>query len=406
VVYLVYEDEYVKNNNIENENKYAENKIKQRRIKIFDTTLRDGEQSPGASMTIEQKVKVAKQLEKMGVDIIEAGFPASSDKDFESVKKIADEIKNCEVCALARCTKNDIDSAWSAIKDAKYPRIHVFLATSQIHLKDKLKMSENEAIQRIKENVAYAKSFCKNIEFSAEDATRSEFDFLKKALTVAVESGATTINIPDSVGYAQPKEYGELIKKISSDKKFVGIDISVHCHDDLGVATSNSIFGIENGATQVECTINGIGERAGNAALEEIVMGLKTRSDYYNAICGIDTKEIIPTSKMVAESTNIFVQKNKSIVGANAFSHEAGIHQHGMINNPKCYEVVDVSNLGAETKLVIGRHSGKHAVLEFLKKNSIPINDESIMSVMNFVKNSPKEECVEEKIISIFKEVF
>ncbi len=388
------------------EDGFRENGNEKRRIKIFDTTLRDGEQSPGASMTIEQKIKVAKQLEKMGVDVIEAGFAASSDKDFESIKKIAEEIKNCEVCSLARCTKSDIDSAWGAIKDAKNPRIHVFLATSPIHLKDKLKISEAQAIERIKESVAYAKSFCKNIEFSAEDATRSDFDFLKKALIVAVENGATTINIPDSVGYSQPKEYGELINKIASDKKFAGINISVHCHDDLGVATSNSIFGIENGATQVECTINGIGERAGNAALEEIVMNLKTRTDYYNADCKIDIREIIPTSKIVAESTNIFVQKNKSIVGANAFSHEAGIHQHGMINNPKCYEVVDVSNLGVETKLVIGRHSGKHAIMEFLKKNSIPVTNDSIMSVMNFVKNSPKEECVETNLISIFKGAF
>ena len=392
MVYLVYE----------NENECVKNK-KQKRIKIFDTTLRDGEQSPGAAMTIAQKIEVAKQLEKMGVDIIEAGFAVSSEKDFESIQKIADVIKTSQVCSLARCTKKDIDSAWGAIKNAKHPRIHVFLATSSIHLNDKLKISESEAIERIRENVSYAKSFCENIEFSAEDATRSEFDFLRKALVTAVESGATTINIPDSVGYAQPKEYGELIKKIASDEKFANVDISVHCHDDLGVATANSIFGIENGATQVECTINGIGERAGNAALEEIVMSLKTRSDYFNSSCNVDVKEIIPASKMVEKATGIFVQKNKSIVGENAFRHEAGIHQHGMINNPKCYEVVDVSTLGAETKLVIGRHSGKHVIVEFLKKNQISFDDESISSVMNFVKNSPKEDCIESKIISMFK---
>ncbi len=385
---------------------FDENKNTKRRIKIFDTTLRDGEQSPGASMTIAQKVKVAKQLEKMGVDIIEAGFPVSSEKDFESVKKIAQEIKHSTVCALARCTKKDIDAAWGSIKQAKNPRIHVFLATSKIHLDNKLKISENEAIDRIKENVSYAKSFCSDIEFSAEDATRTEFDFLKRAIVVAVESGATTINIPDSVGYAQPKEYGELIRKISSDKKFAGIDISVHCHDDLGVATANSIFGVQNGATQVECTVNGIGERAGNAALEEIVMGLKTRADYYNAFCEINVKEIIPSSKMVAESTNIFVQKNKSIVGANAFAHESGIHQHGMITNPKCYEVVNANELGTKTKLVIGIHSGKHAVIDFFKKNEIPITDESVNSAMNFIKNSPKDEFIEEKIISKFKGEF
>jgi len=381
-------------------------KINFRRIKIFDTTLRDGEQSPGASMTIAQKVKVAKQLEKMGVDVIEAGFPVSSEKDFEAVKQIAKEIKTSEICALARCTKKDIDVAWDSIKEAKHPRIHVFLATSKIHLTDKLKISESEAIDKIRENVSYAKNFCENIEFSAEDATRSEFDFLRRALVVAVESGATTLNIPDSVGYAQPKEYGELIKKIANDKRFAGIDISVHCHDDLGVATANSICGIENGATQVECTVNGIGERAGNAALEEIVMGLKTRVDYYNADTGIDASEIIPTSEMVADSTNIFVQKNKSIVGANAFAHESGIHQHGMISNPKCYEVINANELGAKTKLVIGIHSGKHAIIEFMKINKIPVTEKSILSAMEFVKNSPKDNFIEEKIISMFKGEF
>lgn len=392
VVYLDYENET-----------YGKSKGNVKRIKIFDTTLRDGEQSPGASMTIDQKVEVAKQLEKMGVDVIEAGFSASSEKDFESVKRIAQEVSDCEVCALARCTKSDIDYAWNSIKEAKHPRIHVFIATSKIHMQDKLKMSEEEVIKRIIENVSYAKKFCNNIEFSAEDATRSEFDFLKRALIAAVKSGATTINIPDSVGYTQPSEYGELIKKISSDENFSNVDISVHCHDDLGLATANSISGIINGATQVECTVNGIGERAGNAAIEEIVMNMKTRFDYYNTITGINIKEIIPSSKMVAEYTNIFVQKNKSIVGANAFAHESGIHQHGMISNPKCYEVISANELGTKTKLVIGRHSGKHAVKEFLEQNQIPSTEESVLNVMEFVKNSLKDEQLEDKIISMFK---
>ncbi|MFA6269080.1 MAG: 2-isopropylmalate synthase [archaeon] len=374
------------------------NKIK-KRIKIFDTTLRDGEQSPGATMSMSEKISVAQQLERLGVDIIEAGFAASSQKDSDAIKQISAVIQNAQVCSLSRCTKSDIDAAWGAIKEAKHPRIHVFIATSDIHLEHKLKISKAEALSRIRECVSYAKTLCENIEFSAEDATRTEPTFLKSALIEAVRAGATTINIPDSVGYAQPTEYGNIINSIATCPEFKGVDISVHCHDDLGLAVANSIAGIENGATQVECTINGIGERAGNAALEEIVMILKTREDYYSSFTNISSKEILLSSKMVADSTRIFVQKNKAIVGENAFAHESGIHQHGMIANRACYEIMDATSVGAETKLVIGIHSGKHAIAEFMKKQGIPITDSLVAIAINVVKNSEKEDNVEREII-------
>lgn len=377
-----------------NENNFSEKK----RVKIFDTTLRDGEQSPGATMTIMEKIIVAKQLEKMGVDVIEAGFPASNTKDFEAIKEISKIVKNCEVCALARCTKSDIDTAWNAIKDAKKPRIHVFIATSSIHLEHKLKMSKSEVIEKIRENVTYAKSLCKNIEFSAEDATRTDKDFLKYALKTAIKSGASVINIPDSVGYIQPKEYGEIIQNVTSDPDFFGVEVSVHCHDDLGMAVANSLTGIENGATQIECTINGIGERAGNASLEEIVMAMKTRNDYYNFESGVETCEIIPTSKMVSTITKMFVQKNKAIVGENAFAHEAGIHQHGVIANTKCYEIVDASALGVKSEMIIGVHSGKHAIIEFMQKEKIPTTEKNVEIALGIVKNAQKGENLQEKI--------
>jgi 2-isopropylmalate synthase len=358
-------------------------------------------------MNTEEKIRVAIQLEKLGVNIIEAGFPASNKKDFEAIKQIASVIENSEVCALARCTKNDIDIAWEAVKNAKNPRIHVFLATSDIHLKDKLKITREEAIKKINEGVTYAKARCQNIEFSAEDSTRTNIDFLKIALSEAVKAGATTINIPDSVGYAQPVEYGKLIAEFSSNPEFIKkeICISVHCHDDLGSATANSLEGVLNGATQVECTINGIGERAGNAALEEIIMALHTRPDYYGAKTQIETKELLNSSKMVSEVTGIFVQKNKAIVGSNAFAHEAGIHQHGMIANPKCYEVIDASAVGRETQLVLGRHSGKHAIIEFMKKQKIPIEENFVIAAIEAVKNSEKEEDIKQAIISACRKI-
>lgn len=378
-------------------------KEENKRIKIFDTTLRDGEQSPGATMSINEKVIIAKQLEKLGVDIIEAGFPVSSKNDFIAIKKISQKVKKPIICALARCNKKDIKIAWDSIKNAKKPRIHVFVATSNIHLENKLKMNQEQVIQTIKENVSFAKKFCDDIEFSAEDSTRTEINFLTKAFETAIDNGATTINIADSVGFSQPKEFGELVKYFSKRKKFKNITISVHCHDDLGVSVANSLEGIKNGATQIECTVNGIGERAGNAAIEEIVMNINTRNDIYPFYTNIKTQEIINTSKLVSKITNFFVQKNKAIVGENAFAHEAGIHQHGVIANPKCYEIIDAEIVGAKTQCVIGRHSGKHAIINFMKENGIETNNESIKKAFQIIKNIEKNNNLEKEIISAFK---
>ncbi len=374
-----------------------------KKIKIFDTTLRDGEQSPGATMSFEEKLKVAKQLEKMNVDIIEAGFPASNKEDFKAIETISRTIKNSQICALARCKKEDIKTAWESIKDAKKPRIHVFIATSDIHLKHKLKKTKSEIIKTVKENVEYSKSLCDNIEFSAEDATRTKIDFLDKVFATAISAGATTINIPDSVGFSQPKEFGAMIKYFSNKPNFENICISVHCHNDLGMAVANSMAGIENGATQIECTVNGIGERAGNAAVEEIVMLINTRRDVYPFTTNINLKEIINSSKIVSNATNIFVQKNKAIVGANAFAHEAGIHQHGVLSNPKCYEIINANTLGTTSKCVIGRHSGKHAVSNFMQNNGIKINDQTVNQAMRVIKELNKTENAEQIIISTFR---
>jgi 2-isopropylmalate synthase len=375
-------------------------KMENEKIIVFDTTLRDGEQSPGATMTIEEKIIIAKQLEKMGVNVIEAGFPASNKKDFEAITKISEIITEAKVCALARCTKQDIDIAWESVKKAKQPRVHVFIATSDIHLEHKLKINRDEVIKRIKEFVAYAKQKCEDIEFSAEDATRTDKKFLKKVFETAVESGATTINIPDSVGFIQPKEYGDIIKFIASQKKFENVCISVHCHDDMGLAVANSLEAIKAGATQIECTINGIGERAGNAAMEEIVMALKTRSDYYEKQSSVRSSEIINASKMVEQITGIKVQKNKAVVGENAFAHEAGIHQHGVIANPKCYEVIDAKSLCTETKIVIGVHSGKHAVENFMKSKGIKTNETNVSRAIDAIKNAQKGDNIENIIIN------
>jgi 2-isopropylmalate synthase len=370
------------------------------KIIIFDTTLRDGEQSPGASMKLEEKVEVAKQLDKLGADVIEAGFPVSNQKDFEAFKIISKEI-DAQICGLARCVEKDIQVAWDAIKEAKQPRIHVFLATSDIHLKHKLGITKEEAIEKIKKQVAYAKSFCENIEFSAEDASRTEPEFLKKAFHTAIESGATTLNIPDTVGYAQPKEFGAIVKNIAEMKEVAEKEIilSTHCHDDLGLAVANSLEGILNGAKQIECTINGIGERAGNAALEEVVMALKTRKDFYGKYTNIISEELIPTSKLVSEKSSMIVQKNKAIVGANAFSHESGVHQHGVIMYNANYEIMSAASVGAKSKIVLGKLSGKHAVEEFLKSKGLPANEEIVQKALEAIKNAEKNEDMEEIVL-------
>jgi 2-isopropylmalate synthase len=344
-------------------------------VKIFDTTLRDGEQSPGATMTSAEKLELARSLARMGVDIIEAGFPAASPDDLEAVRRIALEVGRPSVeepdaqvpviAGLARANKADIDRAWEAVQGAAKPRIHTFLATSAIHMKHKLKMDPEEVIQRVSEMVAYARSFCEDVEFSPEDAGRSDPEFLYVVLAEAIKSGATTLNIPDTVGYTTPDEFFALIDGIIKHTPGMheGITISVHCHDDLGMATANTLAGIRAGARQAEVTINGIGERAGNTSLEEVVMALKTRKPIFNLDTGIETQQIARVSKLVSNYTGIVVQPNKAIVGANAFAHEAGIHQDGMLKHQTTYEIMRPEDVGVnQTKLVLGKHSGRHAL--------------------------------------------
>lgn len=344
-------------------------------VKIFDTTLRDGEQSPGATMTSAEKLEVAHNLARLGVDIIEAGFPAASPDDLEAVRQIAVEVGNPTssqneakvpvIAGLARANKSDIDKAWEAVQFAKHPRIHTFLATSPIHMKHKLKMDPEEVVQRVSEMVAYAKSLCDDVEFSPEDAGRSDPEFLYVVLGEAIKSGATTLNIPDTVGYTTPDEFYKLIDGIIKHTPGMhdGITVSVHCHDDLGMATANTLAGIRAGARQAEVTINGIGERAGNTSLEEVVMALKTRHPVFGLETGIDTKQISRMSKLVSNYTGMVVQPNKAIVGANAFAHEAGIHQDGMLKHQTTYEIMRPEDVGVnQTKLVLGKHSGRHAL--------------------------------------------
>tara|TARA_B100000035_G_scaffold252456_1_gene221713 strand:+ start:1060 stop:2634 length:1575 start_codon:yes stop_codon:yes gene_type:complete len=333
------------------------------KIIVFDTTLRDGEQSAGASMSVEDKLLIAKNLDSMKVDIIEAGFPYASEGDFEAVSKISKICKYSTVCGLARANNNDIDSAGKALKQAKKNRIHTFISTSDLHMKYKLKMDRDEVISAIRKSIKRATKYTNDIEWSPEDASRTDLDFLYKSIEVAISTGAKTINIPDTVGYAIPGEFGELIKKIK--KNVINIDkaiISVHCHNDLGLAVSNSLSAIIAGARQVECTINGIGERAGNAALEEIVMCLKTRKDSLPYYSNVDTKKITNISHLVSTITGFSVQPNKAIVGKNAFAHESGIHQDGMLKHSNTYEIMTPESIGlSSSELVLGKHSGRHA---------------------------------------------
>jgi len=334
------------------------------RIIIFDTTLRDGEQSPGCSMTVEQKIQMAEQLERLNVDVIEAGFPIASDGDFEAVRKISQQIKKCTIAALARTKKEDIDRAWEALKYASRPRIHTFVATSDIHLKHKLRKTRKEVLTMAIEAVKYAKSLTDDVEFSAEDAVRSDIDYLCEVVEAVIEAGATAVNIPDTVGYSIPNEFGEMIATIRRKVSTVdNIILSVHCHNDLGLAVANSIAALQNGARQIECTVNGIGERAGNASLEEIVMILRTRKDFLNLETDVVTTEIYKTSRLLTNLTGMYVQRNKAIIGENAFAHEAGIHQDGVIKNSKTYEIMSPQSIGIpESVLVLGKHSGRHAL--------------------------------------------
>lgn len=357
-------------------------------VKIFDTTLRDGEQSPGASMTSTEKLEVARALAQLRVDIIEAGFPAASPDDLEAVQRIAIEVGNPKhpapgqkipvIAALARANKQDIEKAWEAVREAQKPRIHTFLATSPIHMKYKLRMEPEEVVERVAEMVAYARSLCEDVEFSPEDAGRSEPEFLYLVLGEAIKAGATTLNIPDTVGYTIPDEFYRLIKGIIENTPGMheGITISVHCHNDLGLATANTLAGILAGARQAEVTINGIGERAGNSSLEELVMLLRTRSPILGLRTDIDTTQIARVSKLVSSYTGIVVQPNKAIVGANAFAHEAGIHQDGMLKHHLTYEIMRPEDVGVrQSRLVLGKHSGRHALRKRLEELGYPVNE-------------------------------
>lgn len=344
-------------------------KSKKDTVVFFDTTLRDGEQSPGASMTFQEKLLVAQQLAAMNVDIIEAGFPISSEGDFESVKSIAQQIKGPVICGLCRANTKDITTCWNAIKYSKKPRIHTFIATSDLHIEKKLQKTRQQVFDMAVNAVKLAKSFCDDVEFSAEDASRSDMDYLCSVVEAVIEAGATTVNLPDTVGYAIPSEFGKFIATVRQRVK--NIDkavISVHCHNDLGLGVANSLAAIENGARQVECTVNGIGERAGNASLEEIVMAIKTKPLFYPVNYNIKTKEIYKSSRLVSNLTGVVVQPNKAIVGVNAFAHESGIHQDGMLKDKRTYEIMSPQDVGVpESLLVLGKHSGRHAFFKRLK---------------------------------------
>ncbi|MBT8132426.1 MAG: 2-isopropylmalate synthase [Gammaproteobacteria bacterium] len=353
------------------------------KLLIFDTTLRDGEQAPGCSMTLKEKLRVASLLAELGVDIIEAGFPAASPGDFKSVRAVAREIEGPIICGLARCNRKDIEKTWEALKDAKRQRLHVFLATSPIHREYKLSMNKKEVMDCLVDSLHFARKYFDDIEFSPEDASRTEPEFLAEVVEAAIAAGATTINIPDTVGFAVPNEFSKLISYLK--ETVPNIDqavLSVHCHDDLGLAVANSLAAVQAGARQVECTINGIGERAGNCSLEEIVMALKTRQDAFDCDTGIDTTRLYPASRLVASVTGLHVQRNKAIVGENAFAHEAGIHQHGMLKHHTTYEIMRPEHVGiSRTSLVLGKHSGRHAVRDRIAELGFELDEEELNRV-------------------------
>lgn len=351
-----------------------------RTIKIFDTTLRDGEQCPGASLNPEEKLEIAKQLAKLNVDVIEAGFAIASPGDLAGIQTIAREIRGPVICSLARAKKEDIDAAYQGVKDAPKRRIHIFLATSPIHMEKKLRMTPEQVHKTAIEMVAYAKKFVEDVEFTCEDAGRSVPEFIYKVFKDVIDAGATVINIPDTVGYTTPEEFYDLVKGVINNVPNIGkAEVSVHVHNDLGLATANSLAGIKAGATQVECTINGLGERAGNCSLEEIVMNLKTRKEYYNADTNINTKEIYKTSRLVSNLTGLIVQVNKAVVGANAFAHEAGIHQAGVLRARETYEIMNPKDIGlTESLLVLGKHSGRNAFEKRLSDMGYNLSPEAI----------------------------
>lgn len=360
-----------------------------RKIRIFDTTLRDGEQSPGCSMKLHDKLLVAANLEQLKVDVIEAGFAIASPGDFESVKEIANHVKGCTVASLARALKGDIDQAWAAVSGAARPRIHTFLATSPVHMQYKLRMTPEQVYDQAVNMVRYARNLCPDVQFSLEDYTRTEEEFSWKIIEAVIAAGATTVNLPDTVGYAIPAEFGERIRRVmehvpNADKAV----IAVHCHNDLGLAVANTLAAIRAGAGQAECTINGIGERAGNAALEEIVMALRTRHDFFEGIsCDIDTTRIMSTSRCVCSVTGSRVQANKAIVGQNAFAHESGIHQHGMLTNKQTYEIMTPESIGlSQSQMVLGKHSGKHALKDRLEQLGITLSEDALQELFGRFK--------------------
>jgi 2-isopropylmalate synthase len=361
--------------------------IKDGYVYIFDTTLRDGEQSPGCSMSLEEKLRLAARLEDLGVDVIEAGFPAASPGEVESVRQIASIVEKSQVAGLCRTREQDILAAWEGVRNAARPRLHVFIATSELHMKYKLKLTPSQVLDEIKRGVGLCRSFCDNVEFSAEDATRSEPSFLREALACAIENGATVLNIPDTVGYTMPTEYTAIVTdvaKVVGDREVI---ISTHCHNDLGLAVANSLAAIAAGARQVECCINGIGERAGNASLEEIVMAIKVRKDLMGCSTGIKTQEIAAVSRIVSEITGMHVQATKPIVGRNAFAHEAGIHQHGMLSDPRTYEIMRPEDVGVtESKIILGKHSGRYALQDRLTTLGYRLNNAQLAAVFERFK--------------------
>jgi 2-isopropylmalate synthase len=381
------------------------------RIIIFDTTLRDGEQAPGASLNPAEKIEIAYALADLGADVIEAGFPIASEGELESVKQVAKAVKGPVICALARAIKLDIDAAYEAVRYARRPRIHVFLATSKIHMQHKLKKAEDEILRLAVESVKYAKKYCRDIEFSPEDATRTEPAFLFKVVEAAINSGATTVNIPDTVGYAEPQEYGNLILGIRENVPNIGkAVISVHCHNDLGLAVANSLAAISNGARQVECTVNGIGERAGNASMEEIVMNVRTRKDIFADIeTRINSSHIYKVSRLVSRLTGFVVAPNKAVVGGNAFRHESGIHQDGVLKERSTYEIIKPEDVGfTGTGIVLGKHSGRHALNERLKELGFKLSDQEIDKVNERFKAlaDKKKNIFDEDLITIIEDEF
>lgn len=369
-------------------------------IKIFDTTLRDGEQSPGFSMNQDEKLRLALQLERLKADVIEAGFPIASEGDFRTVRKISEQIRESTVAALCRTTPKDIDRAAEAVEPAAKPRIHTFIATSDIHMEYKLKKNREQVLESAVSAVEYAGKFCDEVEFSAEDASRSDPEFLFEVFTAVIDAGARVINVPDTVGYALPWEFGELIRSIRENVPNIEqATLSVHCHNDLGVAVANSLMAVRNGAQQIECTINGIGERAGNASLEEIVMAIATRQNNIGKYTNISTDQLMPTSKLLTEITGNEVQLNKAIVGENAFAHEAGIHQHGVLNNPMTYEIMTPESVGLTgNKIVLGKHSGRFALNKKLQKLGYSLGKDELNQIyIKFTNLADEKKIVDEK---------